>query len=528
MSLCRHAIARALLATAALLVSPWSTGEDAQPSTAAPAVPPNIILILADDVGWRDLGSYGSAYHETPNLDRLAAAGARFTNAYSASPVCSPTRAAILTGQVPARVGITAPVGHLPRLDMAMSLVEKAPPGVKFLDVISASRLAPAYLTLPEALREAGYTTAHFGKWHLGYNRPGHPEDRFEPRDHGFDADYPHAPAAEGPMSGYMAPFDFIPDPALRGKPGEHIEDALSAKAVDFIRNAPADKPFYLNYWAYSAHYPWGAKPEYIRHFETSRDPRAPQQNAVYAAMIRSLDDAVGRIMAAVDEAGIADRTVIVFASDNGGQHVPPGPKFSVTPPEYQSVPVTSNLPLKSGKASLYEGGTRVPLIVRWPGHTTPGTTSSALLSLTDLYPTFLHVAGTMPRAGVPLDGIDQTAALEGKASARSSNFTYFPHGGGLEARFIPGLQPGVSVRQGDWKLIRFFGDGEDGGARLELYNLADDIDESRNLAAEQPARAKELDALITAFLQDTKAPIPVRNPDYDPAAPPEPVRLDR
>jgi arylsulfatase A-like enzyme len=491
--------------------APLPAAPAAQPSTK-----PNIIFILADDLGWRDVGCFGSTFHETPNIDRLAMRGVRFTQAYAANPLCSPTRASILTGQYPARIGITAPACHLPQVQLEKRLV-KGNPNMKALNADSLTRLKPGYFTLAEAYREAGYATAHFGKWHLGFNLPRSPGDRYEPKDRGFDFDFPHTPAAPGPGGGYLAPWKFVKDPAIRGRPGEHIEDRMSAEAAKFIL-AHKDRPFYVNYWAYSVHSPWNARRDYIEYFRPKADAKNPQHNPLYAAMVRSLDDGVGRVLAAVDEAGIADRTIIVFFSDNGGWAYPP----RTTDPEgFENMPATSNLPLRSGKASLYEGGTREPCIVVWPGKTNAGTTTGALFQSVDWYPTLLAMCGIKPHADVKLDGVDQTPALLGRGAVRDRVFCHFPHGSPNQAAGIPGFLPGAYVRRGDWKLIRFFADNDDGTDRFELYNLRDDVGESRNLAAEEPSRVRELNGLITAFLHDAEAVIPVRNPDYGKIATP-------
>lgn len=484
---------------------------------------PNVIFILADDLGWRDLACFGSTFHETPNLDRLATRGVRLTNAYAASPLCSPTRSSILTGQYPARIGITSPVCHLP----AIQLKKQLAPGnanTKVLNADSLTRLKPDYFTLAEAMKEAGYATAHFGKWHLGHNLPANPGDHYEPKDQGFDFDFPHTPSAAGPGGGYLAPWTkFIKDPAIVGKPGEHIEDRMSQVAANYIHDHK-DQPFFMNYWAFSVHSPWNARQDYIDHFKTKTDPANPQHNPLYAAMVRSLDDGVGRLLKAVDDAGIADRTIIVFFSDNGGWAYPPK---ATTPPGFEDVPATSNLPLRSGKASLYEGGTREPGIVVWPGKIKPGTTNGAFLQSTDFYPTLLAMCGLKPRADLKLDGFDQSGMLTGQTAPRDRVFCHFPHGSDKQAEAIPGFKPGTYVRKGDWKLIRFFGDNDDGSDRLELFNLKDDLGEAKNVAAENPAIARELNELITAFLRDTDAVVPVRNPGYGKvvAAPADPLQ---
>jgi len=252
---------------------------------------PNVVLILADDLGVRDLGCFGSSFHETPNLDRLAARGVRLTNAYSASPLCSPTRSSIMTGQYPARIGITAPVCHVEPLNLEKRL---QPGKGRVLQANSLTRLATDYHTLAEALREAGYATAHFGKWHLGHNLAA--GDAYEPRDQGFDVDFPHTPRAAGPGGGYFAPWKFITDPAITDKAGRHIDARMADEAGAFIR-AHKDRPFFVNFWLFSVHSPWNARPESIAHFERKSDPADPQRNPLYAAMVKGLDDAVGRLL---------------------------------------------------------------------------------------------------------------------------------------------------------------------------------------------------------------------------------------
>ena len=473
-------------------------------------VKPNILFILADDLGAHDVGCFGSTYYETPNIDRLATRGVRFTQAYAASPLCSPTRSSIFVGQYPARTGITMPECHYPEIQLEKKLAP-AKPVMRAINALSLTRLKPDYFTLAEALHEAGYATAHFGKWHLGHNLPQNPGDRYEPKNQGFDVDFPHTPTAPGPGGGYLAPWKFIKNPPLPAKRGEHIEDRMSEQAAKYIREHK-DQPFYLNYWAYSVHSPWNARQDYIDHFKPKADPRNPQHNPLYAAMVRSLDDGVGRLLKAVDEAGIADRTIIVFFSDNGGFSYLPK---ATDPKGFADIPATSNFPLRSGKASLYEGGTREPLVVVWPGKTKAGTTSEAMFQSVDFYPTLLAMCGLKPHADIKLDGFDQSGTFVGKPSPRDRVFCHFPHGNPRVAEVHPGFLPGTYVRRGDWKLIRFFADNDDGSDRLELYNLRDDIGESKNLATEKPGLARELNELITGFLKDTEAVVPVRNPAY-------------
>lgn len=420
------------LALALLLASGVAS---AAPGAEAPGSPttPNVVFILADDLGWADTAPYGSTFHDTPNLKRLAARGVRFTQAYAACPLCSPTRCSILTGLYPARIGITAPVCHLPQVQLEKKL---APGGrnQKTLVADSLTRLRTEYVTLAEVLAGAGYATAHFGKWHLGHG-PG-----YEPKDQGFATDVPHTPKAAGPGCGYLAPWRFVTDPAIKPKPGEHIEDWLSARAAEYIA-AHKDRPFYLNYWAYSVHGPWSGRLDYLERFKKSADPKAGQRNPLYAAMVKSLDDAVGRLLDAVDAAGVADRTIIVFTSDNGGFAYPPN---NSNPPGYDTIPATSNAPLRSGKASLYEGGTRVPCVVVWPAAAKPGTTTDALLSSVDYFPTLLEACGVAPPAGLKVDGVSQVPAVRGTGRPRDTVYCHFPHGGEAQAAAKPGFYPGT------------------------------------------------------------------------------------
>ncbi|MCY2994965.1 MAG: sulfatase-like hydrolase/transferase [Planctomycetota bacterium] len=262
---------------------------------------PNILFILADDLGWRDLGCFGSRYYETPNIDRLAGRGLTFTQAYSASPLCSPTRASILTGLAPARIGITVPVCHLPEIVLESTVAEKAGPNQKWLPVQSVTRLKQEYFTLAESLQAAGYSTAHFGKWHLG-------AEPYSPLEQGFEIDLPHTPAP-GPSSGYLAPWKFWPG---QGQTGEHIEDRMAREAVNFIKTHKGG-PFFVNYWAFSVHAPFNGKQELIERYHAK--PLAPddrQRCPEYAAMVHSLDDAVGTLVRTLDEEGLWDNTIVI------------------------------------------------------------------------------------------------------------------------------------------------------------------------------------------------------------------------
>lgn len=455
---------------------------------------PNVVFILADDLGWVDTSTYGSRYYPTPNIARLAERGIRFTNAYTANPLCSPTRASILTGLYPGRLGITTPSCHLPTVVLEAKVAETGNPQQKAVTPNSVTRLKTEYPTLSKSLKASGYATAHFGKWHLG-------AEPYSPLQNGFDSDLPHTPGP-GPGGGYLAPWRFWPD---QGKPGEHIEDRMATEAMKFIEKN-RDRPFYLNYWAFSVHGPWNAKPELVDQYRKSADPKSPQRNPVYAAMIHSLDDAIGKLLDTLDRLKLTDRTLIVFTSDNGGVHWLDDRMRAAG----LESPPTSNAPLRGGKATLYEGGTRVPSIIVWPGRVKPGTVSDAFVSTVDWYPTLLEATGVAPASGQQFDGVSQMSAVLGKPGPRDTLFCFFPH-------YTPatGNLPGVWVRRGDWKLIRFFHDGDDQKHRHELYNLKDDLGETKNLAETMPEKVRELDALIDGHLRDIHAVLPRPNPNY-------------
>jgi arylsulfatase A-like enzyme len=463
--------------------------------------PLNLVFILADDLGWRDTTLYGSTFYETPNLERLARRGMIFTQAYAASPLCSPTRASILTGLWPARIGITAPVCHLKEELFAPSVAEKAPAQRKVISTQSATRLKQEYVTLAETLQGAGYRTGHFGKWHLG------PEP-YDPLHQGFDVDIPHYPGP-GPAGSYVAPWKFPAALQFSGQPGEHIEDRMAREAVAFI-GENKDRPFFLNYWCFSVHSPWDGKQELIDKYARKADPKSGQRHPVYGAMVQSMDEAVGALLDALDANGLADNTLIVFFSDNGGYAWEARNRADLA-----GVPVTSNAPLRGGKATLYEGGTREPCIVVWPGQVAPGTKSDALIQSIDFCPTLLEMLALQPAPGQRFDGISIVPALRGQPLQREALFCYFPH----EIPGEIGTKPGVWVRQGDWKLIRHFFDGPTQTHAYELYNLKDDLSETTNLAAQEAERVKALDALIDGFLAETKPLLPRPNPAYDPAA---------
>jgi arylsulfatase A-like enzyme len=464
---------------------------------------PNILLILADDLGWADTTLYGETeLYETPNIERLAARGMTFTNAYSSHPLCSPTRSSILSGQNPARTGFTTPGGHTK--DVRYNPVARAsgPPHQKSNVVQSSTRLDPNMPTLATVLKKASYSTAHFGKWHLGDG----PHSALE---FGFDVDIPNY-NGPGPGRTYLAPWTI---PGLEGEPGEHIEDRMAKEAVNWLKNRDKTKPFFLNYWQFSVHAPFGAKPELIDRYRPKIDRSSTQQSPTYAAMVHSLDDAVGTLMDALDAEGIADETIILFTSDNGGnQHC--GLEETDAKGETYITPITSNAPLLGGKGNIHDGGIRVPGVVVWPGVTEAGSRNDTRIQSTDLYPTILNMVDVDLPANHPVDGVDFRAALEGEELEREPMFTYVPSYGNTP-KWLP---PSMAVHHGKWKLIRTFHHGKNGAHQFRLYDLESDIGESNNLAAEHPETVERLDALIDAFIAEADVVVPTANPNFDPA----------
>lgn len=460
---------------------------------------PNVLFILADDLGWSDTTLYGTTtLYQTPNVERLAARGMTFTRAYSASPLCSPTRSAVLTGLSPARTGITTPNCHLPAEILAATPGKSAPPSKKSIAPIPPTRLKQDYRTLAEILHDAGYATGHFGKWHLG------PEP-FSPLEQGFDVDVPHHPGP-GPAGSYVAPWKFAS--FKENQPGEHLEDRMAKEAVAWMEQN-RDRPFFLNYWMFSVHAPFDAKREFIEKQQERIDPTDAQRSPTYAAMVESMDDAVGTLLDALDRLGLAEKTIIVFTSDNGGNMYN----------EVDGTTPTSNRPLRGGKATMFEGGVRVPGVVVWPGVTEPGSRSDTPVQSEDYLPTLLEgiqlpTEEGRPEEGVVRDGISILPALKGESMPERPLFRYFPHDPGV----TDWLPPSVSVSRGDWKLIRIFHGGENGAHRYLLYDLEKDPGETTNLAAQHSDLVTELDGLIDGFLAETKAVVPLPNPDFDPA----------
>ena len=462
---------------------------------------PNFVFILIDDMGWKDLSCYGSSFYETPNLDRLASQGMRFTDAYAACPVCSPTRASILTGKYPASVGVTNYIDASRRNHPSRGLLIDAP----YID-----HLPLAEKSLASSLKEGGYSTWHVGKWHLG-GRDYHPDRQ------GFDVNVGGC-SWGAPQQGYFSPWGI--ETLEDGPEGEYLTDRLTDEAIRLIRSNDG-KPFFLNLWYHSVHIPIQAKEQHIRRYdEKARNlgldrvtafeegelfpcehkkelrviRRLIQSDPVYAAMIHCLDENVGRLLEALEESGVADDTVVIFTSDNGGLATAEGSP-------------TSNSPLAEGKGWMYEGGTREPLIVRWPGVSKPGSLCSVPVTSPDFYPTMLEMAGLDPVPVQHTDGVSILPLLKGVPDLeREAIYWHYPHYGNQ------GGTPGASIRMGDHKFISFFED-----RHVELYNLREDMGEERNLAEEMPALAQDLEKRLSDWQDRVEAKVPQPNPEYKP-----------
>lgn len=418
---------------------------------------PNVVFILIDDMGWPDVACYGSKFHETPNVDRLASQGMKFTDAYAACPVCSPTRASIMAGQYPARVGITDFIpGHWR-------------PYEKLVVPENRLELPLESVTIGEVLKEQGYATCYIGKWHLG------------------GADY--SPDKQG--------FDKV----VLGVKNQNDKQVsgFTDQAIEFIEEKKQE-PFFLYLSHHTVHIKLEAPERLVDKYKKKPKPPAAVNNPVYAAMVEHLDTHTGRILKKLDDLGLTENTIVIFFSDNGGLHQAYG---GYTGPREI---VSTNTPLREEKGTLYEGGIRVPLIVRWPGVVKPGAECSVPVTSVDFYPTFLEIVGADGNPNHPLDGesilplLKQTGTLK-----RDAIYWHYPH--------YHHSSPAGAIREGKSKLIEFYEDG-----RLELYDLASDIGEKNNLAGTMPKKAAQLQQKLAAWRQSIGAKMPTPNPDYDPA----------
>jgi arylsulfatase A-like enzyme len=431
---------------------------------------PNIVFILADDLGWTDTAVYGSKYYETPNIDRLASQGTRLTQ-YHNCQNCQPTRAALMSGQYGPRTGVYT-VGGIGRFEWQTRPLRP---------VDNVTELPLDKVTIAQTLKKAGYATGMFGKWHLGEDKDHHPAAR------GFD----EAIVSMGKH------FDFRTNPPTQYPKGQYLADFLTDHAVDFIKRHK-DGPFFLYLPHFAVHAPHDAKPDLIAHFKP-KPPVGGHNNPTYAAMIASVDESVGRVMAVLDELKIADNTVLIYSSDNGGVggYVREGIK--------KGGDVTDNAPLRSGKGSLYEGGTRDPFIIRWPGHVKAGAVSDVPSIHVDVYPTLLEIAGEAAPENYVLDGESLLPVFEGRSEnlKRDAIYQHFPGYLGAGAGTWRTTPVGL-IQMGNWKLMEFFEDG-----RLELYNLKQDIGETHNFAQDDPERVKTMRDKMLAWRASVKAPMP-------------------
>ncbi|MEO0475701.1 MAG: sulfatase [Planctomycetota bacterium] len=433
--------------------------------------PPNIVVIMVDDMGWADLRCYGNMVVETPVLDRFAKQGMFFTDAYAASPVCSPTRAAMMTGMSPARIGLTNhAAGHPPGF---------VPKGKSLAEAPMVYNLALSHTTIAERLRDAGYATAHIGKWHLSNTRHSADksikQEQLYPEHQGFEVNV-GGNSSGGPPS-FFSPYK---NPRLADGPeGEYLPARLADEAIAYIKQE-RDKPFFINWWPYSVHWPMQAPEELIAKYR-KRMPDAPENLVIYQAMIEGFDREMGRFFDALDEAGLADDTLVIFTSDNGSLY--------------------SNAPLRSVKGHLYEGGIRVPMMVRWPGVIEAGSVSAVPVISTDVVPTIMAAAGLPAIDDHPVDGesllplLKQTESLK-----RDAIYFHYPN-----YAFHKNNRLGSAVRQGDHKLIKWYDDGS-----FELYNLVNDLGETKDLAQQKPALAKYLESKLDSWLKKNDAKYPI------------------
>lgn len=483
---------KSIIGTSAILLIPsliMSTGCSTQEEQK-----PNILFIMVDDLGWADVGCNNpETFYETPNINRLADEGMRFTNAYAACPVCSPTRASIMTGKYPARLNTTDYFGAPQPQTVNRHWTRNKP----LLPAPYNDRMPLEETSLAEALKEAGYATFFAGKWHLG------PEG-YWPEDQGFDVNKGGIQRG-GPYGGkkYFSPYG---NPRLEDGPdGEHLPDRLASETVKFIREHP-DQPFLAYLSFYSVHTPLMAredlKEKYVKKRESvppeawgqegERKVRLVQNHAVYAGMVEAMDIAVGKVLTYLRETGLDENTVVFFMSDNGGLSTSEGHP-------------TSNLPLRAGKGWLYEGGIREPMIIKWPGTTQPGSICEIPVISTDFYPTILDMANIPPEPDQHKDGISLVPLLEGRKKLdREGLFWHYPHYGNQ------GGSPGSAIRTGDYKLIEFFED-----QHVELYHLGNDIGEKKNLADSIPEKANELMERLHSWQKETGARFPTPNPNH-------------
>lgn len=432
-----------------------------------PEQKPNVLFILADDLGWSQSGCYGSDFYETPNLDRLASEGMKFTDAYAACPVCSPTRASIMTGKYPARLHLTDFIagGNYPVERL------KQPEWQKYLPLEE--------VTIAEALKTAGYKTASFGKWHLSIAKQPPKSEQYNPDKQGFDESIiTYKPAGNQ-------------DP----EKDAHNVDRITEKSLEFL-DKNKDRPFFLYVTHNTIHSPVLGKKKLVDKYRNKAGADLPQNNPVVAAMIEELDNSVGKQLQKLDDLKIADETIVIFFSDNGGLES-----------------AAKQTPLRSGKANLYEGGVREPLIVRWPGVTKPGSVCSEPVISVDFFPTFVDILGLQNKVKNPIDGVSLVPLLKRNGPLkRKAVYWHYPH------YHSSSIGPGGAIRCGDYKLIEWYDETICGqGNKFELYNLKDDIGERNNLAKKMPEKTKELSKMLANWRRKVNAQMMAPNPNFNP-----------
>jgi len=459
--------------------------------TAAQNSKPNFLFITVDDLGWADLGCYGADLHETPNIDRFAATSQKFTNAYAAAAVCTPTRASLYSGKSPAKLNMTIwrEWAKNPQFDQKM-----IPPDVQ-------GNLPLAEVTLAESLKGAGYVTAHLGKWHVG-------DGEHLPQLQGFDIDvgatvwgcpptffYPYRGKIYGSQR-FTPGLERDADGAYNlDREGEYLTDRLTDEAINIMKSFK-DDPFYINLCYYTVHTPIEAKQEVVDYFRKKLTPGMSHQNAIYAAMVYIMDENIGKLLKKLDELNLTKNTIVVITSDNGG--------FIN---EWDGKKVTSNSPLRSGKGALYEGGIRVPTMIRWPGVTRAGAMCDYPITTQDFYPTILEMADVQgdPKQVKAFDGMSLAPVLKNPQAKMEQRAMYwhYPH-------YYNTTTPVSAIRKGDWKLLEFFEDNH-----VELYNLKEDIGEKHNLADKYRKKAGELREQLVKWRKDVHAAMPRLNPEY-------------
>ncbi|TDO05360.1 sulfatase [Sunxiuqinia elliptica] len=439
---------------------------------------PNVLFILIDDLGWQDLECYGSTFYETPNIDKIRSEGIMFTNAYSACPVCSPTRASILTGKNPAHLQFT---GHITRIGR-----HRYPEHGRIVPPHDKMHVELDEVMIPEALNGLGYATVSIGKWHVG------DKEMYFPTHQGFDQNI--AGYEDGSPPTYWGPYELDRDwnSVIKNLPNrtgdEYLTDRLTDEAIKFIKDHK-ERPFFMYLSHYAVHTPLEAPDSLVHKYEEKLKKNPVQKSATYAAMVEKVDDNVGRLLDEVDKLGLTDNTIVIFYSDNGG-----------------TTEATINTPLREGKGFLYEGGIRVPLMVKWPGHIKPDTQCDVPVISDDLYPTIMAMIGEGTKPGTDIDGVSLLSLMEQQANelGREQLCWYYPH-------YSPQAQmPGYAIRKGNYKLIEHYDP-----IKLELFDLSQDLSETHNLAEEMPEKVNELKTAYQKWLIRMKPVMHALNPNY-------------